>query len=82
MLSLWKRKRQPLTLTRIEATPPDDNARRNKQKYLKASADCIAAFAAIAKASHMSEAALFEDMVAERLELLARQGVNLSITNE
>ena len=80
MLNLWRRRQQALTLARAAATPPDANARRNKQKNLKASADCIAAFAAIAQASHISEAALFEDMVAERLEVLAKQGVKLDIS--
>ena len=44
--------------------------RRNQQKNLKASPACIAAFAHLAKLSHMSEAALFEDMVAQRWEEL------------
>jgi hypothetical protein len=48
--------------------------RRNKQKNLKASPACIAAFAHIAHVSHMSEAALFEDMVAQRWEELRRAG--------
>ena len=49
-------------------------SRRNKQKNLKASPACIAAFAHLAKISHMSEAALFEDMVAQRWEELRRSG--------
>jgi hypothetical protein len=48
--------------------------RRNKQKNLKASPACIAAFARIAHVSRMSEAALFEDMVAQRWEELRRAG--------
>jgi hypothetical protein len=47
---------------------------RNRQKNVKASAACIAAFAHLAKVSHMSEAALFEDMVAQRWEELHRAG--------
>lgn len=55
----------------VERTP---ETRRNKQKNLKASPACIAAFAHLAKVSHMSEAALFEDMVAQRWEELQRPG--------
>ncbi len=74
MLGLWKRR--PLSLARAASTPSvEPSGRRNKQKNLKASADCIAAFAAIARASSISEAALFEDMVAERLEQLTTQGI-------
>ena len=54
--------------------PPTTETRRNKQKNLKASPACIAAFAHVAQVSHMSEAALFEDMVAQRWEYLRRSG--------
>jgi hypothetical protein len=50
-------------------------APRDRQKNLKASADCIKAFAAIAKAEGVSEAALFEELVAERYDALCAQGV-------
>ena len=53
---------------------PTTETRRNKQKNLKASPACIAAFAHVAQVSHMSEAALFEDMVAQRWEYLRRSG--------
>jgi len=52
------------------AEAPALSTRRNKQKNLKASEACIAAFGHLAKATGMSEAELFEDMVAERLEKL------------
>jgi len=72
--ALWRgAKPQPV------ADPPAETTRdrapsppRNRQKNLKASAECIAAFAQLAKASGMSEAALFEDMVAERWEKHSR----------
>jgi hypothetical protein len=57
-----------------EIEPSAPEARRNRQKNLKASPACIAAFAHIAKVSGMSEAALFEDMVAERWDRLRRSG--------
>jgi hypothetical protein len=43
---------------------------RNRQQNIKASADCMAAFAALADELGVSKAALFEDMVAERFETL------------
>jgi len=48
--------------------------RRVKQQNIKASEDCCLAFDAIARALDMSKAQLFEDMVAERLDMLRRQG--------
>ncbi|MGA9546197.1 MAG: hypothetical protein WBS14_00715, partial [Rhodomicrobium sp.] len=39
--------------------------------------DCCLAFDAIAKALDMSKAQLFEDMVAERLDMLRRQGTDV-----
>jgi hypothetical protein len=41
---------------------------------VKVSDDCAAAFAAIAAAQGFSKAALFEDLVAERLQHLEGQG--------
>jgi hypothetical protein len=80
MLRLWKRRPQSVPLERTIPNPPTDrNERRNKQKNLKASADCIEAFAAIAHALNLSEAALFEDLVAERLEQLTHDGLKLAI---
>ena len=58
-------------------TEPAEPIRRMKQQNIKASEDCYAAFAAIAKALGMTKAELFEDMVAERFEALRRQGVKL-----
>ena len=59
---------------RTDAVQTRPEARRNRQKNLKASPACIAAFAHLAKVSHMSEAALFEDMVAQRWEELRKSG--------
>jgi hypothetical protein len=53
--------------------------RRVKQQNIKASEDCIIAFAAIAKALGRTKAELFEDMVVERLEALQRQGVSVDL---
>jgi hypothetical protein len=80
MLSFLKRKPPgPEPVPQIE--PPQSTApmRRARQQNIKVSDDCAAAFAAIAEAQGFSKAALFEDMVAERLQQLERQGVKLSI---
>jgi len=52
--------------------------RRNRQQNIKVSEDCSVAFAALAEAYGI-KAALFEDMVAERLETAQRQGLALKI---
>lgn len=93
MLSFLKRKPEPPML--IEAAPvfagcdqqtsqpvlpvPHPAAKRNRQENIKVSDDCAAAFAAMAKALGMSKAALFEDLVAERLETLQRRGVKIEV---
>jgi hypothetical protein len=70
MLSLLTRKPRPaVPEIEQEAAPP---VRRNRQQNIKVSEDCAAAFAELAKAQGISKAALFEDMVAERLETLGR----------
>ncbi len=74
MLSLLKRK--PKLPVVIEAQPAEP-VRRTHQQNIKVSEDCSAAFAALAEAQGISKAALFEDMVAERLETLQRHGVKL-----
>jgi hypothetical protein len=68
--SLWRKSRG--AAEEIELSAPE--ARRNRQKNLKASPACIAAFGHIAKLTGMSEAALFEDMVAQRWDDLRRSG--------
>ena len=83
MLSLFKRKpkvavqAEPAKHTEpvecMEAKPAE-TVRRMKQQNIKASEDCSMAFAAIAQAEGMTKAELFEDMVAERLDVLRRQG--------
>ena len=72
MLSLLKRKPKPPVV--IEPQPAEP-VRRTHQQNIKVSEDCSAAFAALAEAQGISKAALFEDMVAERLEALQRRGV-------
>jgi hypothetical protein len=58
---------------------PQPAAKRNRQENIKVSEDCAAAFAAMAKALGLSKAALFEDLVAERLEELQRRGVRIEV---
>ena len=76
MLSLWKRKPAPVA----EEPRQDADARRNRQQNIKVSDDCAATFAALADAQGISKAALFEDMVAERLETLQRRGVKVGMS--
>ncbi len=79
MLSLLKRKPKPpvMIMQPQSAEPP---VRRNKQQNIKVSDDCSVAFAALAEAYGLSKSALFEDMVAERLETAQRQGCALRIS--
>ena len=86
MLSLFKSKPKAAVpaepVADIEAVDgvdaePVEPVRRMKQQNIKASEDCILAFAAIAQALGRTKAELFEDMVAERFETLRRQGVKL-----
>ena len=86
MLSLFKSKPKAAVpaepIADIEAVDgveaePAEPVRRMKQQNIKASEDCSMAFAAIAQALGMTKAELFEDMVAERFEMLRRQGVKL-----
>ncbi len=69
MLSLLRRK--PKREALIEQGPKEP-VRRNRQQNIKVSEDCWLAFAKLAEAQGISKAALFEDMVAERLETLRR----------
>ncbi len=69
MLFLLKRKPRPMAESAAQTLPP---AKRNRQQNIKVSEDCSIAFAALAEAHGMSKAALFEDMVAERLEAQRR----------
>ena len=77
MLSLLRRKpKLPVVIEQEAAEAP---VKRNRQQNIKVSEDCSAAFAALAEAQGISKAALFEDMVAERLEMAERQGVRLRL---
>jgi hypothetical protein len=78
VLSFLKRNPEP-AVTQIE--PPQRAAQHGApaNRTSRWSGDCAAAFAAIAEAQGFSKAALFEDMVAERLQQLERQGVKLNI---
>jgi hypothetical protein len=75
MLSLLKRKAKNEPQSDARAIESREPTRRMRQQNIKASEDCCAAFAAIAEAQGISKAALFEDMVAERLEAMQRRGV-------
>jgi hypothetical protein len=77
MLSFMKRKLEPVA--QIEPPQPAPPVRRARQQNIKVSDDCAATFAAIAEAQRFSKAALFEDMVAERLQQLERQGVKVGV---
>ena len=79
MIVLTFLKRKAETAGQIESAQQATPAPRARQQNIKVSGDCAAAFAAIAAAQGFSKAALFEDMVAERLQQLERQGVKLSV---
>jgi hypothetical protein len=77
VLSIWKRKPEPTAEPQRQAA---DLARRNQQLNIKVSEDCSALFAALAKAQGISKAALFEDLVARRLDEAQRQGVKIEVS--
>jgi len=77
MLSLLKRKPKPAALVPQRAP---DTIRRYRQQNIKVSDDCATTFAALANSQGLSKSALFEDMVAERLDALERQGVKLEVS--
>jgi hypothetical protein len=78
VLSLLKRKSK---LSAEIEQRAGEAVRRNRQQNIKVSDDCSVAFAALADAQGISKAALFEDMVAERLETIQRQGFALKTLN-
>ena len=89
MLSLLKRKPKPpaeektvvpvgCLIPALEPGLAAEPMRRWKQQNIKVTEDVGVAFDALAKALGISKAALFEDMVAERLEVLRLQGIELS----
>ena len=90
MLSLLKRKpkpsveENPVALIECPMPAPEDclaeePVRRWKQQNIKVTEDVGVAFDAIARALGISKAALFEDMVAERLESLRHHGVQIEL---
>jgi hypothetical protein len=80
VLSLLKRKPEPPVMV-MQPESAESPLRRNRQQNIKVSEDCSVAFAALAEAQGISKAALFEDMVAERLEAAQRQGLALKTSN-
>ena len=92
MLSLLKRKPKPpveektvvpigCPIPALEPGLAAEPMRRWKQQNIKVTEDVGIAFDALAKALGISKAALFEDMVAERLEALQRQGVRIEASS-
>jgi hypothetical protein len=79
MWSLLKGKPKLAHGIECERSAPQQAPRRKMQQNIKVTEDTSLAFAAVAEAQGLSKAALFEDMVAERLEVLQRQGVKLGI---
>jgi hypothetical protein len=82
VLSLLKRKpKTPVMIVPSQAPElpqkPEPPLMRNRQQNIKASEDCAVAFAALAEVYGLSKAALFEDMVAERLGSAEAQGLTL-----
>ena len=63
----------------MKTSTDDDHGPRDKQLNLKVSADCKALFVAMVKALETTNADLFEDLVAGRLEELERQGVTVEV---
>lgn len=84
-LLIWKREPEaPAPVIEVEPVELETVAeaepvRRIRQQNIKASNDCCATFAALAKAQGITKAELFEDMVAARLDELQRQGVRVEI---
>jgi hypothetical protein len=72
VLSLLKRKPKAAAEIEPETAVPH---RRNRQQNIKVTDDCWDAFAALAGAQGISKAALFKDMVAERLDTIRRRGM-------
>lgn len=72
MLFVTKEKAAQVLENRAEVVT---HRRRKRQQNIKVSEDCQAAFEGLAKALGVSRASLFEDMVAERLEALDKEGV-------
>lgn len=63
----------------IVVSPDDESKKRDRQKNVKATQMCLDIFSQCAKAQGVSEAALFEDLVAERQEALRKAGVRFKV---
>jgi hypothetical protein len=61
----------PVVVTMAE----QEDIKRDQQKNIKATAACLEIFRQCARAQGVSEAALFEDLVAERQAALRKAGV-------
>jgi hypothetical protein len=77
VFGLWRGKngrREEERRDQAPVTVMEDAPKRDKQLNLKVSEDCKHVFAEIQRVQKMKAAALFEDMVGERAERLAREG--------
>ena len=79
MVTLWRRngrEKAPEGAAVLAAPVAQSSGqKRDQQLNIKVSEDCKRVFAEIQKVQGMSAAALFEDFVAERAELLAKAGL-------
>ena len=77
MVSLWRKGTRREQAAPVVPVVNDMQAapKRNQQLNLKVSEDCKHVFAEIQRVQGMTAAALFEDFVAERAELLTNAGL-------
>ena len=80
-MALWRRngrEKAPESAAVLAApvvSAQEATQKRDQQLNIKVSEDCKRVFAAIQRVQGMKAAALFEDMVAERAEMLAKAGL-------
>ena len=78
MVTLWRRngrEKAPEAEALVAPVAQGSGQKRDRQLNIKVSEDCKRVFAEIQRVQEMKAAALFEDMVAERAELLAKAGL-------
>ena len=80
-MALWRRNgngkaHEPAAAIAVPVVSAQEaTQKRDQQLNIKVSEDCKRVFAEIQRVQGMKAAALFEDMVAERAEMLARAGL-------
>lgn len=72
---VWSLVRRSKTAATALPPPAAPRAVRDRQVNVKATADCLKVFDALAGASRMTKAELFEDMIAARLAELQARGL-------